>query len=537
MRRILILAAFLFAALVEISAQAKNHKLSGSVKDQAGTALAAITVSLLKKADSSLVKVSVTGKDGNYEFENIPDGVYRLLLTSTGFEKVYSDSFQLDESKPELQLPPISLTPASKGLSEVTVTAKRPFIETKIDKTVVNVDASPTNAGATALEVLEKSPGIMVSNDGVISLRGKAGVIVMMDGKQTFLSPTDLANLLKNMPASAIDQIEIMTNPSAKFDAAGNSGVINIKTKKGQAGGFNGSIMAGITGSYYRQDGKTYIMARSQNSINFNYRKNKFNFFGNYNPNASNGRSFLQINRTKLDQGKNILGYNDLETRFRFGNNNHTLKLGLDYFADKKNTFGFVVSGFTFSGHPTPKTVTTTRDQNMNVESVMSSYTENRLKFQNLTSNFNFRHVFDTAGKELTADLDFIVYDNTSNQTLTTDFFDGLGQSAGDPLILKGHLPANIKIYSAKSDYVHPLKKGGKIEAGIKASYVKNNNLVDYQRWDGAKWVKDNRSNQFIYDENINAAYSKWQQTNKKLVLPGRTAAGKYRFQRIPDHQ
>jgi iron complex outermembrane recepter protein len=120
------------------------------------------------------------------------------------------------------------------------------------------------------LEVLEKSPGFMVSNDGAISLRGKAGVVVRMDGKPTFLSPADLANLLKNMPASSIDQIEIMTQPSAKYDAAGNSGVINIKTKKGQAGGFNGSIMAGITTSYYEQNGTLYVIPKSQNSITFN---------------------------------------------------------------------------------------------------------------------------------------------------------------------------------------------------------------------------------------------------------------------------
>ena len=245
LRRILVLVLFFATALVKISAQTTTHKVTGSVKDQAGVSLAAITVSLLKKADSSLVKVAITAKDGKYEFDKINDGVFLLSLTSAGFEKAYSDSFELNQARAELEITPIQLKPATKSLSEVTVTAKRPFIETKIDKTVVNVDASPTNAGATALEVLEKSPGIMVSNDGVISLRGKAGVIVMMDGKQTFLSATDLANLLKNMPASAIDQIEIMTNPSAKYDASGNSGVINIKTKKGQAGGFNGSMMVG----------------------------------------------------------------------------------------------------------------------------------------------------------------------------------------------------------------------------------------------------------------------------------------------------
>ena len=129
------------------------------------------------------------------------------------------------------------------------------------------------------MEVLEKSPGISVDNDGNISLRGKAGVIVMIDGKLSYLSAADLANMLKNMPASALDQIEIMSNPSAKYDASGNSGVINIKTKKGKSAGFNGSIMVGLTSSIYKPRGALYLIPKSQNSINFNWKKNKLNFF------------------------------------------------------------------------------------------------------------------------------------------------------------------------------------------------------------------------------------------------------------------
>ncbi|MBL7723507.1 MAG: TonB-dependent receptor [Chitinophagaceae bacterium] len=521
MRKYLTFCCIFFVCCANIIAQNKTGKISGQVQDQSSKPLAAVSVSLLKVADSSLVKTAVTGKDGKYEFESIAEGEYLVSTSSIGFEMTYSSSFSISLANNTIQVAALQMTHASKNLSDVTITAKKPFIETKIDKTVVNVDASPTNAGATALEVLEKSPGIMVNNDGAISLRGKAGVIVMMDGKPTFLSPADLANLLKNMPASAIDQIEIMTNPSAKFDAAGNSGVINIKTKKGRTAGFNGSIMVGLTTSFFEQNGTFYVIPKSQNSFNFNYRKNKINFFGNYNPNAFRGRSSLDISRTKLDNNKTVLGYNGVETKFKFGNNNHTLKLGLDYFADKKNTFGVVISGFTFSGHPTPRTVTTTADENYQLLSMMVSQTDNRLKFRNFTSNFNYRHQFDSTGRELSADLDFIAYDNTSRMTLTTDFFDGAEQPVGGQLILKGHLPSVIKIYSAKSDYVHPFKKGGRIEAGIKSSYVTNDNLVNYERWDGSKWIADGRSNHFIYDENINAVYLNANTQIKKWSFQG----------------
>lgn len=512
---------FLFCFSAPLFAQTRIGKISGSVLDDKQTAMEAATVSLLRNKDKALAKVGITDKAGNFEFENIAEGEYILSVTATGFTKVNSQPFTISAGNPVIKLDPFQLSTAAKSLGEVTVTAKRPFIETKIDKTIVNVEASPTNAGATALEVLEKSPGIMVNNDGVISLRGKAGVIVMMDGKPTFLSPTDLANLLRNMPASALDQIEIMTNPSSKYDASGNSGVINIKTKKGRAGGFNGTVMVGVTTSFYEQHGTMYVIPKSQNSFTFNYRKNKINFFGNYNPNINRGRSHLDINRRIMDNSKTTTGYSDVETHFKFGNNNHTLKLGLDYFADKKNTFGIVVSGFEFSGHPTPTTVTTLSDENHVPISQMVSFTDNKLKFKNFTSNFNYRHVFDSTGRELTADLDFIKYSNTSRMLLTTNFYDGAGQQFGTPLELQGHLPSTINIYSAKVDYSHPLKGGGRFEAGFKSSYVENDNLVNYQRRSGNGWKPDARSNHFLYDENINAVYANVNRQVKKWSFQG----------------
>jgi iron complex outermembrane recepter protein len=492
-----------------IFAQNKIGKISGNVIDDKQNSVEAATVTLLRNKDKGLSKVGVTDKAGSFEFENIAEGEYIVSVTAAGFGKINSKPFTITTTSPAVKLDAFQLSPAAKTLGDVTVTGKRPFIETKIDKTVVNVEASPTNAGATAMEVLEKSPGIMVSNDGIISLRGKAGVIVMMDGKPSFLSPADLANLLKNMPASAIDQIEIMTNPSSKYDASGNSGVINIKTKKGKAAGFNGTVMVGASASFFEQHGTMYVIPKSQNSFTFNYRKNKINFFGNYNPNVFRGRAHLDINRRIIDKTtKATTGYSDVETHFKFGNNNHTLKLGLDYFADKKNTFGVVLSGFQFAGHPRPTTTTTLSDENHEPTIVMESLTDNRLKFKNFTSNFNFRHLFDTLGMELTADLDFIVYNNTSNMVLTTDFYDGAGGSIATPLELRGYLPSSIKIYSAKSDYTFPFKKGGRLEAGFKSSYVENDNVVEYTRKTAPNTYKpDGRSNHFLYNENINAVY------------------------------
>jgi len=508
--------AILFSFIIH----AQNGKITGSVNDASMKGIHSATVSLLKAKDSSVTKFVATGKDGEYEFLSIADGKYFVSVSSVGYAKVASAPFEISSSNSTINVPALVVSEQIKDMGGVTVTAKKPFIEARPDKTIVNVDASPTSAGATVLELLEKSPGITVDNDGNISLRGKAGVIIMIDGKPTYLSSTDLANLLKNMPASQLEQIEIMTNPSAKYDAAGNSGIINIKTKKGRASGFNGSIMAGITTSFFKTGDALYVTPKSQNSINFNYRKNKFNFFGNYNPNVYNGRGNLDIERRFFDNNDNIAGYSDIATRFKFGNNNHSLKVGVDFFADKKNTFGVVASGFMFNGHPTPVTVNTLSDANHEETSSMVSLTENKIDFNNFSGNFNYRHVFDTAGTELTVDLDYIGYRNTSDMLLTTEFYDNMHQQSSDPLLLKGHLPSDINIYSIKSDYTHPFK-GGRVEAGIKSSYVKNNNIVDYQRLNADKWVPDSRSNQFIYDENINAAYVTVNKQLKKWTLQG----------------
>lgn len=515
-----LLAVFLSMAMLA-GAQTKNGKINGIIKAGSQKNIQSATITLLKAKDSSSVKFSVAGKNGEYEFLNIPEGKYLVTVTFVGYDKVFSTPFKITATKSEINIDAITLTETAKDLGGVTVSAKKPFIETKIDKTVVNVDASPTSAGATALEVLEKSPGITVDNDGNISLRGKAGVIVMVDGKPTYLSATDLANMLKNMPASALDQIEIMTNPSSRYDASGNSGVINIKTKKGKADGFNGSIMVGATAGLFKPQDVLYVLPRSQNSLNFNYRKNKLNFFGNYNPNFNRSRGYLQINRKFIDDNGNITGYSDVSTKFKFGNNNHTLKLGLDYFANAKNTFGVVVSGFMFKGHPTPVTVTTVSDENHQPSFSLVSLAENRIQFKNFSSNFNYRHLFDTTGRELTADFDHVYYNNTANMILTTDFYDGGGQATADELLLRGHLPSKISIYSFKADYTHPFKKGGRLEAGIKSSFVKNNNLVDYKRLVDSTWYNDARSNQFIYDENINAVYLNVNKQIKKWSFQG----------------
>lgn len=532
----IICSLFSLAAFAQTAA-----KVTGAVKDEQGKGLQSATVSLLRVKDSSLAKLAVSDQEGQYELINIKPGKYFVSIALVGYAKTVSAAFDLGAT--DMAVPGFTLRQAAREMNEVVVQSKKPFIETKIDKTVVNVEASPSSAGATAMEILEKSPGVSVSSDGNISLRGKAGVIVMLDGKPTYMSSSDLANLLKNMPASSLDQVEIMTNPSARYDASGNSGIINIKTKKGKNNGFNGSVTLGASTGIFQPQDAMYLTPKSQNSFNFNYRNNKINFFGNYNPNYFRGRGQLAIDRNFYNSTGALDGSSSLLTNFKFGNFNQTLKLGLDYQPDKKNVFGIVVSGFAFEGHPTPVTSTTLRDKNGAILSNLVSLTENKSHFKNFTGNLNWKHTFDSTGKELTADLDYVAYNNTSDVLLTTNVYSGSGAPVGNSIYLNGHIPSLINIWSFKADYTQPLKNG-RFEAGVKSSLVNNNNQVDYTRQLSDKsWARDSRSNHFIYDENINAAYvnvnkqfNKWSvQTGLRLentIAKGRQVLNDSSFKR-----
>jgi outer membrane receptor protein involved in Fe transport len=517
---LLMMLTFLSA---NVFAQNKIGRITGTVVDDKQKVIDGATVSLNRSKDGGLVKVGVTDKKGIYEFEKIPEGTYIVSVTVTGFQKKITDSFSISTDKSTVALNTLTLLPVAKSLSEVTVMAKRPLIENKIDRTVVNVEAAPSNAGASALEVLEKSPGITVDNDGNISLKGKQGVIVMMDGKPTYLSATDLAAVLRNLPATALDQIEIMTNPPAKYDASGNSGIINIKTKKGRTEGFNGSITTGATMSFYERDNSLLTPARSSNSMNLNYRKGKLNLFGNLNYNYNENRSDLDLTRKLYDQAGNINVTSNQESEFNGRNNNYTLKLGFDFYQTKKTVWGVVFNGFKFFGRPqsTGSQVFTKSDGT--IESSLQSYGKTSLDFSNYSTNVNFKHTFDSSGREVTVDLDYIGYSNLNNTLLITESFDEPNRIKSGHFELKGHIPGTIDIYSIKSDYTQTIKKNMRFDAGFKLSYVENNNEVEYERKSGNGWVKDDRSNHFIYEENINAAYvsinKKWKKFSAQTGL------------------
>ena len=502
----------LTAMSISIVSLAQNTgKVTGSIKDGGNQKIIdAATISLLKSSDSMLVKTAITDKQGNFVFENLKDGNYLVCASSLGHSKVFSNSSSLTREQPSVHVGVLQLIPSNENLKEVVIETKKPFIERKPDRTIVNVEASISNSGSTALEVLEKSPGITIDKDGNISLKGKQGVRVFIDGKPSYLSGPDLANLLRSMSAAQLDQLEIMTNPPAKYDAAGNAGIINIKMKKNKTVGYNGSISSSYTQGKY---------ARTNESINLNYRNKNINLFGNYSFRHDKNYSDLTILRKFRDKdSKQLISIFDQQSKFTNTNNSNNVKLGIDVNVTKKTTIGAVVSGFINSEKFNNNSNTLLQNSLGNTDSTTVATTQMNNKWKNFSANFNFRHVFDSTGRELTVDADYINYWQASRQTLDNQYFDTNNQknAPGDTLI--SSIPSDIKIYSFKADYSQKIKGGAKFEAGVKASFVNTDNDARYDYLaNGTSALDTGRSNHFIYEEQIKAAYVNVnKQVNKK---------------------
>ncbi|MBO9567036.1 MAG: TonB-dependent receptor [Niastella sp.] len=504
--KLFVLAIILTALNLNTLAQQRTAKVAGTVGGADKAALQAATITLLKAKDSAVVKMSVSDKAGKFEFESIPDGKYLLLISAVGHTKQYTPTFEVAGTAVEVA--PVALAAQSKEMKTVTVTASRPMIEQKIDRTVLNVEASVTNVGANALEVLEKAPGVQVDKDGNISLKGKQGVIVMMDGRPSYLTGAELANLLKGMQASQLDQIEIMTNPPAKYDAAGNSGIINIKTKKNKVKGFNGNATVGFgQGVYFKNN----------ESLSLNYRDGKVNLFSSYSFGYNENFQQLDIFRRYKNDDKTTNAIFEQRAFMKRLNRNNNLKLGMDYYLTNKTTLGVVLSG---AYNPTQNDGDNTsylKNPAGQVDSIVTANSYIKEVWKNASVNLNMRHQFDSTGRELTADVDYIRYDASNDQNFVNSTYTPGWVKRYDEL-LKGDLPLSINIYSAKLDYSHPLKNNAKIEFGVKSSYVNTTNKANYFQYAGAHWQPDiDKTNFFDYKENINAAYVSFnKQLNKK---------------------
>jgi hypothetical protein len=313
----------LFVLQTTCLAQNIYKRITGTVSDLQNKPLAGAVISLFRANDSSVVKSVISGEDGKFIFRKLSEGRYIIIIAAAGCKKFTSSIFTLDAQSAALVLPVMAVEPANrKVLKEVIVIAKKPLVEHKIDRTIVNVDAMITAAGSNALEALAASPGVFVDIDGGIKLKGKGGVLVLIDDKPTYLSAQDLAAYLRSLPAGMLEKIELISNPPARYDASG-SAVINLQLKKNKAPGVNGNVSFG-----YNQG----IYGRSNDALNVNYRNKKINVFGNvsYSRDAGSSREISRRNYY------NSIGEDSVATllnrKYAYSSNGYNLRTGMDYF-------------------------------------------------------------------------------------------------------------------------------------------------------------------------------------------------------------
>lgn len=507
---ILFTAAFLLLFTVRLTAQ-NGFSINGKIINEQSKLLSSIQITLTNANDNSIAKIEITDNDGKFVIQNLKEGNYKVIVDDMEYSPYQSEAIILNAANPNVNLAPISLSfKLATNLNEVIITKKKPFIENKIDRTVVNVDAFITAAGGDAMDILEKSPGISVNQDGTITFKGKSGVQVFIDDKPTYLSGAELEAYLKSLPASTLDKIELMTNPPAKYDAAGGAGIINIVSKRSKARGFNANLTSRF--SQGQRSGH-------RQGMNFNYMENKIRVFGSVGYAQQNPVNDLFIFRKFKDSNGNTnsLFYQNsfIESKVKSTN----ARIGMDYYASDKTTIGFGVSGILRSNNPYSDVNSDVTDANSVLDSSIVANNRQRQKFKNGGINLNLRHELDSLGQKITFDADYLKYDTSSEQIFKNYIYQP-DNSLSSQDELRGSLPSNINIYAFKSDYTLPFKNGSTFESGYKVSYTQTDNIADYRDVINGEEVPNyNTSNHFKYDEIINAAYVNFNTNYKRFGI------------------
>jgi hypothetical protein len=492
-------ALFVFFA---IACFGQNGSISGTIKDTRNATLQGAAVTLRNTADSIFVKTTATNENGSFKFQNLSAGKYKLVASYTGLKRFESGVITIDEAHLLVNLPVIFLQSGrQEDLKEVTVTSKKPLLEYELDKTVVNVEAMTSAASSNTLEVLEKTPGVIVDQNGSVSLNGKGNVLVLIDGRNTYMSSQDLASYLKSLPGSMLDKIELIENPSSKYDAAGGA-VVNIRLKKNKSLGLTGNISTGLN-----KGEKT----RSNHSLNVNYNKKKLNLFTNIGFNTDEYFT-TDFNDRKYYTSSGELGSHVLINN-RSDSRSHSLnaRVGIDYNLTPKTIIGLQANWNTRPRKDWQLYQSNTYNGSNMLDSSNSGDTKSEFDWKNTGLNLNFQHRLNDKGKELSADLNYIEYETEGTQ-LFRNYKSGLLTNS-----FSYQLPSSITIYNLKADYTHPMKNKFALDAGIKMSLVKNNNKSGYfDRFD--KQVYEN-SNHFLFNENINSAYVNTRKNWKRLGM------------------
>ena len=493
-----LLSVFLVGVYSYVCAQTGTSSVAGRVITDDHLPAESATVTVFKSADSSVIVSTVCDNNGQFKLAGLRHGNYFILIRKIGYKKFYSGQYHLIDGK-TIDAGVITLTPSDQQLGEVTVNAKKNYIEVFADKTVLNVDKSIVTSGNSVYDVLSTAPGVRIEDNAILFKAGQKALIAINGKPIGNFTDEQLADLLKSYQSSMISQIELIPNPSAKYDATGGGGVINIILKKSKDVGFR----ANVTESAAYGQGYKF-----NSGINLNYRTDKFNVFGNY--------SFADNKSLRmLDIDRNIYNANDVanfdvnykSTSYAKISNFNT---GVDYTITPKQTFGVLVYGYYSSAGIDKNSITHIRN-NGSLDSNLTTESHVDRDITNRNYNLNYKGSFGkNDATSLAADVDYSTYDRTSFELVKNDFYLTDGTTYRDPLYYTDNSPSNINIRSELIDFTQQLTKNSSLSAGLKNTQVNSDNTIDFeQKVDtGVNFLPiPSLTDHFIYKERVNAAY------------------------------
>jgi len=474
--------------------------VKGRILDQNHRPVEFATAALVNVKTKLPEKGGTSNNTGDYAIEKVHDGVYILSITLVGYKKYESEQFTMNDGR-ELRRD-VVLHEDAQMLKEATVVAKRQFIEQQVDKMVIHPEASIIMASENILDILKKTPGVNIDNSNNISLKGKVGVNVTIDNKPTYLSSDQLASMLRGMRGKEIDYIEVIEIPSSRYDAEGNSGIINIKTKHNKRLGFNGNFFA--DGSY---NGKVSEYIGFDLNMNFG----KLNVYGNY---AIDEHKYPRSSdmTSKYLTGPYIGAIQKTNSSGDLSNGSHNYKVGADYYFTKRQVISFMFRGGhdLFNNSNSNLSTTSFFNSAMRLDSALHTRSKDKFKTESLTFNVNYKWDIDSTGHALTIDADYDRFRYGSTTEQYGNYTDANDQDMHMNSTVFGYQPREINVFSTKADYVRPIGRNFSVEAGVKTSFVRTNSqtdfAVDYPSnliWDTGLKATD----RFVYTENINAAY------------------------------
>jgi hypothetical protein len=487
---------------------AQHISIAGKVIDTAKNAVPNTTITLLHLNDPSVVGRTQTDAAGHYQFQNVSAGIYRIQASAAGMYDAFSPGFNVTTGPKTFFVEPIMVHASVKTLTEIKVTAQLKPVEFKQGKIIYNIEKSITASGSSAFEIVSKTPGVNVNQDGNILFKGNPNVNVMIDGKMIYLTAQQLTNLLSGMPAENLTRIEVSSNPSSEFDAAGNAGIINIITKKLNRDGYALDVSAGIGGGRYGQ---------TTEGVSGNIKTRRFNFFGSYmydyKKSYSNRTSYRVIENNGQATAYDRHSFEPAKTV------NNLYKAGIDLYLDKSNRLSLIYNGYSNTWRRDAGGPTYLRELPGKIDSIVQNRNITSEPQRNNAFNVSYNLKLDTIGNTFSIDADYAIYKNKSDGFLGNQLF----TPGGDPLQpyqqLNFKQPSDITIRAIKTDLRYALDKIS-IKAGLKYAWVRSDNNSVYDSLINNAFVHSTAlSNHFIYDEKVFAGYISASRAFNKTTL------------------